>query len=53
MSVIDKLSSDLTVIIVAHRITTLQGCTKIIEIENGEISWSGSYSDLKVKNLLA
>ena len=33
------VNKKLTIIIIAHRITTLQNCDKIIEIENGEISF--------------
>ena len=37
---------DLTMIIVAHRITTLKHCDKIIEIEKGEIKDSVKYEEL-------
>ena len=40
------LNKKLTIIIIAHRITTLQNCDKIIEIENGEISYKGTYDDI-------
>jgi ATP-binding cassette subfamily B protein len=39
MDVIDKLSNELTIIIVAHRITTLKNCNQIIEIDNGQIKF--------------
>ena len=37
---------DLTMIIVAHRITTLKHCDRIIEIEKGEIKDSVKYEEL-------
>lgn len=46
MSSINNLSQELTIIIVAHRLTTLKNCNKIIELKNGEISNIINYSDL-------
>jgi ABC-type multidrug transport system fused ATPase/permease subunit len=37
MDEIDELNSDVTVFIIAHRMSTLKNCTSIIEIENGSI----------------
>lgn len=44
---IDKLDKDLTIIMVAHRITTLKNCNRIFKLENGVISNEILYSDLK------
>ncbi len=38
---IDKLSSDLTIIAIAHRYSTLKNFDRIIEIENGSIVYDG------------
>ena len=46
MDSITSLNKKLTIIIIAHRITTLQNCDKIIEIENGEISYQGTYDNI-------
>jgi ATP-binding cassette subfamily B protein len=46
MQAIEELSTDLTVLIVAHRLTTLKNCTKIVELENGGIKRVCSYSDI-------
>jgi len=46
MSSIDNLDKDLTIIIVAHRLSTLKQCDKIIKIENGQIIETGSYSQI-------
>jgi len=37
MQAIQALSSDLTILIIAHRISTLKNCTQIIELGNGII----------------
>jgi len=37
MQAIEALSSDLTILIIAHRISTLKNCTQIIELGNGSI----------------
>lgn len=43
MEAIDALSPDLTILIVAHRLTTLQGCDFIVELDKGGVSRVGSY----------
>ena len=46
MDSITSLNKKLTIIIIAHRITTLQNCDNIIKIENGEISYQGTYDNI-------
>jgi ATP-binding cassette subfamily B protein len=46
MEAIENLSNETTVFIVAHRLTTLKGCTRIIEIESGSISRIISYEEI-------
>ena len=46
MLAIENLPIDLTIIIVAHRVTTLKNCTEIIELDQGRIKLKGSYADL-------
>jgi len=46
MRSIQSLSNELTVFIVAHRITTLKNCTKIVEISDGRIKKVGSYLEV-------
>ncbi|QDD14144.1 ABC transporter ATP-binding protein [Candidatus Methylopumilus rimovensis] len=43
---IERLGNNITVIMVAHRLTTLKKCKKIIEIANGAIINIGSYQDI-------
>jgi ATP-binding cassette subfamily B protein len=46
MMAIERLSNELTVIIVAHRLSTLKGCTQIIELMGGKINRIGNYSKI-------
>lgn len=43
MESLKKLSHNITVILVAHRISTLKECNLIYELNSGKIEWSGSY----------
>ena len=46
MKVIDELSTSLTVMIIAHRLSTLKRCNVIVELSRGSIGKIGSYSDV-------
>ena len=46
MDAIENLGDELTVIIVAHRLTTLRNCTQIVKLVNGEIDRIGSYQEI-------
>ncbi len=46
MQAIEGLSGDLTLLIIAHRLTTLKNCTQIVELGGGGIKRSGSYQDI-------
>jgi len=46
MEAIDNLSHDKSIIIVAHRITTLEKCDLIIKIEKGGIVKIGTYDEI-------
>jgi ABC-type multidrug transport system fused ATPase/permease subunit len=46
MQAIEGLSRDLTLLIIAHRVTTLKNCTQIVELGEGGIKRSGSYQDI-------
>ena len=43
-----NLSQNLTIIMIAHRLTTLKKCDQIIELENGKIKNISKYEDLKI-----
>jgi ATP-binding cassette subfamily B protein len=46
MSAIESLSKNLTLLIVAHRLTTLKKCTHIVELAEGSIKRAGSYQQI-------
>jgi ATP-binding cassette subfamily B protein len=46
MEAIEGLSEDLTLLIIAHRLTTLKNCTQIVELGEGGIKRTGSYRDI-------
>jgi ATP-binding cassette subfamily B protein len=46
MQAIEDLSSNLTLIIIAHRLTTLRGCSEIIELGQSGIVRKGNYESL-------
>jgi ABC-type multidrug transport system fused ATPase/permease subunit len=49
MSQIDSFNDKLTVIIIAHRISTLKNCTTILELKDGKLIEHGNYEQL-IKN---
>ena len=46
MEAIDGLDRDLTILLIAHRITTLSRCDTILELEHGSVKREGSYAAL-------
>jgi len=46
MDAIEGLSSDLTIILIAHRLTTVQRCDTIVELEHGRVLAQGTYKEL-------
>jgi ABC-type multidrug transport system fused ATPase/permease subunit len=46
MKAIEKLDNDITIIIIAHRITTLKSCSRILEFTNEGKIYERSYSDI-------
>ena len=46
MKAIEDLSENITILIIAHRLTTLKKCTQIVEITNGGISRIGTYKEI-------
>jgi ATP-binding cassette, subfamily B, bacterial PglK len=46
MQAIESLGEDLTVLIIAHRLTTLKNCTKIVELADGGIKRTGTYQEI-------
>lgn len=50
MESIDDLDRELTIILVAHRITTLSRCDRIIELEHGRVKSECTYQELLVRS---
>ena len=46
MSAIDNLERNLTILIIAHRLTTLQACDIIVKLEHGSMIACGQYATL-------
>lgn len=46
MDAVESLSSELTILIVAHRLSTLKGCSQVIELGGGAIKRIGSYAEV-------
>ena len=46
MDAISNLQKEITIIMVAHRLTTLRQCNQIVELRNGIISRAGTYQQI-------
>ena len=46
MKSIESLNKDLTVLIIAHRVSTLENCSQIIKLVDGNVEKIGSYNEV-------
>jgi ABC-type multidrug transport system fused ATPase/permease subunit len=46
MAAIEGLGSELTILLIAHRLTTVQRCDTIVELEHGRVAAQGTYEQL-------
>jgi ATP-binding cassette, subfamily B, bacterial PglK len=46
MDAINDLSDDLTIVIIAHRLSTVRECDIIVQLENGKVAAQGSYAEI-------
>jgi len=46
MKVIEDLGKEMTVLIIAHRLTTLKGCNKIVKLDKNHAVHVGSYQEM-------
>jgi ATP-binding cassette subfamily B protein len=46
MKAIKQLGNELTILIVAHRLSTLRDCTHVVELSKGSIKRVGSYQEI-------
>ena len=49
MHAIESLGNELTILIIAHRLTTLKNCTQIVELADGGIKRVGTYAEIVSK----
>jgi ATP-binding cassette subfamily B protein len=49
MNAISALGGDVTMILIAHRISILKYCDFIVEMKDGKVIWTGSYPELEVR----
>jgi ATP-binding cassette subfamily B protein len=53
MQAIEGLSKDLTLLIIAHRLTTLKNCTQIVELGGSGIKRIGAYQEIVNQSVIA
>ena len=53
MQAIEGLSKDLTLLIIAHRLTTLKNCTQIVELDGGSIKRLGTYQEIVTQSVIS
>lgn len=46
MEAVDCIGKNITILIVAHRLSTLRGCDQIVELENGRVLRVGTYEQI-------
>jgi ATP-binding cassette subfamily B protein len=46
MNAIENLNENLTILVIAHRLSTLKNCSYIVKLENGAIKKIGSYKEM-------
>ena len=45
MQSLNSISENRTLILIAHRISTLESCNRIIRLEHGKIDFDGNFSE--------
>jgi ABC-type multidrug transport system fused ATPase/permease subunit len=50
ISAIETLRREKTLVIVAHRLTTVRGCDRLVFLRNGRIAGCGSFEELLTNN---
>lgn len=49
MAAIEGLSKEMTVLIIAHRLTTLKGCDRIVKLGKGNSVTTGTYNEMVIE----
>jgi ATP-binding cassette, subfamily B, bacterial PglK len=50
MAAIEDLSGEFTIILIAHRLSTVERCDLVVELEKGQVIAQGSYKELMVRS---
>jgi len=50
MEAVNNLGHDITIILIAHRLSTVRQCDQIYLLERGEVKASGTYDELIADN---
>ncbi len=50
MESVERLSGEKTIVMIAHRMSTVRACDQIIVLEGGQVTGSGSFEELKQSN---
>jgi ATP-binding cassette, subfamily B, bacterial PglK len=50
MSSIENLDNEVTILLIAHRLTTLKNCRQIVELRHGCVNRIGTYNDIVVQS---
>src|SRR5690606_13297690 len=50
MEAVHNLHHEVTVILIAHRLTTVQGCDRIYLLDKGQVAAQGTFSELIARN---
>jgi ABC-type multidrug transport system fused ATPase/permease subunit len=51
MEAVNNLSHRKTILMIAHRLTTVKGCDRIVLLKAGQVSGSGTYEELVGENV--
>jgi ATP-binding cassette subfamily B protein len=51
MAAIEGLSGELTIILIAHRLTTVERCDQVIELHQGQVAAQGTYDELLTRSI--
>jgi len=51
MEALENLGHEITVILIAHRLSTVRNCDRIYLLDNGRLAGKGTYDELVAKNL--
>ncbi len=51
MEAIDALGDDLTILMIAHRLTTVRKCDRVVRLEQGRVAAIGSFEDVVAESV--